>query len=596
MKHPPISPADQRRADAARKRGGDMLRAISKNRTRTLTSVVAEQAHRAPDNVAIIFEGHKLTYAAFDQRINRFARWAKAEGVGAGDSVVVMVENGPDYLALWLGLNRIGAVGALINTNLSGTQLHHALTVIDAPLAVVSKCYQAQVEPFIDQRQVFWHGEGALDGEDLGQQVSTFDGGPLSVEDYVVADVDDNALFMFTSGTTGNPKAAKMSHRRVLILASGIAGAVEAGPEDVALCVLPMYHGSGGLCAPGLAFVHGGALVIERSFSVSRFWDICCDNDVTLFEYIGEICRYLANSPPHPREQDHKIRAFLGAGLRTTVWETLRDRFQIPWILEFYGSTEGNVSMSNFEGRVGAIGRVPGMKDGRAPFRIIQVDRATNEPIRNSDGLVEMCAIGEPGETIGRIASAKAESSNRFEGYSNKAETRKKVIHNVVEPGDVWFRTGDLMYLDEDEFFFFVDRVGDTFRWKAENVATLEVADILTGAPGVLEAGVYGVEIPGHEGRAGMAALLVEDEFDLVDFAAYANRELAAYARPLFLRLTGQVQVTATYKYRKIEFTEEAYDPRRVSDPLYYWNHDNKVFREIDNQVYQDIQAGKYRF
>jgi fatty-acyl-CoA synthase len=573
-----------------------MLRAISENRTRTLTSVVAEQARRAPENVAIIFEGHKLTYATFDQRINRYARWARSVGIGAGDSVVMMIENGPDYLALWLGLNRIGAVGTLINTNLSGAQLHHALTAIDSPLAVVSKCYHAQVEPFLDQQQVFWHDEGNLDAEDLSQQISAFDGAPLNAYEYVQADVDDNALFMFTSGTTGNPKAVKMSHRRVLILASGIAGAVEAGPDDVALCVLPMYHGSGGLCAPGLAFVHGGTLVIERSFSVSRFWDICCDNGVTLFEYIGEVCRYLANSPPHPRERHHNIRAFLGAGLRTNVWQVLRDRFQIPWILEFYGSTEGNVSMSNFEGRIGAIGRVPGMNDGRAPFRIIRVDKVTYEPIRNSNGLIEICTVGETGETIGRITSPQAKTKNRFEGYSSKAETRKKIIYDVLEPGDAWFRTGDLMYLDEDEFFYFADRVGDTFRWKAENVATLEVADVLADAPGVLEAGVYGVEVPGHEGRAGMAALLVEKEFDLAEFARYTNQELAAYARPLFLRLTRQVQVTATYKYRKIEFIEESYDPTRVSDPLFYWSRDCGDFREINIQVFKDLQAGKHRF
>ena len=292
----------------------------------------------------------------------------------------------------------------------------------------------------------------------------------------------------------------------------GFVGALEPRQSDRIYDPLPLYHSTGGVCAVGLAFFSGGALILRRKFSVHEFWNDIHRYDATMFEYIGELCRYLLNAPPHPHERDHHIRAITGNGLRPEIWREFQQRFAIPRIVEFYGATEGNVSMLNYDGTVGAVGRVPSYIQFKLPTRVIRFDVEQEIPVRGPDGLCIECAPNEVGEAIGGISGS---AGRNFEGYTDQRDSEKKILRDVFRKGDAWFATGDLMRRDRHSYFYFIDRVGDTFRFKGENVATGEVGEVLAAVPGIEEANVYGVAVPGVDGRAGMAALVVDGDFDM---------------------------------------------------------------------------------
>jgi fatty-acyl-CoA synthase len=347
----------------------------------------------------------------------------------------------------------------------------------------------------------------------------------------------DKAFYIFTSGTTGLPKAANISHLRMLFMMYGFAGALNAKASDRMYIVLPLYHSSGGICAVGVALTAGGSMIIKRKLSVQEFWDDCFRYKPTFFQYIGEMCRYLLNAPVRPHERDHNLRAITGNGLRPEIWSAFQERFAIPKIVEFYGATEGNVSMLNYDGKVGAVGRVPGYLRNVITTRIVRFDIERELPVRGPDGFCVECAPGEAGEAVGKITQ---EPGKNFEGYSRTADTQKKILNDVFETGDAWFRTGDLMKQDELGYFYFVDRIGDTFRWKGENVATSEVSEALGVVHGITEANVYGVSVPGMDGRAGMAALVVNSVFDIAALPMMLSKSLPAYARPIFLRCSSR--------------------------------------------------------
>ena len=307
-----------------------------------------------------------------------------------------------------------------------------------------------------------------------------------------------------------------------------------------------------------------------------------------MFVYIGELCRYLVNQPPAEDERRHKIRLAFGNGLRPDIWPLMKSRFRIPEILEFYGATEGNVSMFNFDGREGAIGRAPKWLRGRFNIRLVQFDVEREQPIRGADGFCVECGPGQIGECIGKIGDdARAE----YSGYVDKAATEKKVLRDVFAKGDAWFATGDLMKTDADGYFYFVDRIGDTFRWKGENVSTNEVAERLQAAPGVREANVYGVAVEGAEGRAGMAALVVGPEFDIKAFGEHIARDLPSYAQPLFVRILPAMETTGTFKLRKMDLVADGYDPARIKGPLYF--HDaRRGYVKLTKAVHGRITGG----
>src|SRR5262249_7598104 len=309
--------------------------------------------------------------------------------------------------------------------------------------------------------------------------------------------------------------------------------------------------------------------------------------------YIGELCRYLVNSPPSPQERAHHLRLACGNGLRPDVWPQFKRRFQIPQIIEFYAATEGNVSLFNFDGKQGAVGRLPWWVAARFPIKIVRFDPQTQQPVRDERGFCIECDVDEPGEVIGKILKDASKPGQRFEGYASEAETDKKILHDVFKKGDSWFRTGDLMRRDKHGYFYFVDRTGDTFRWKGENVATSEVSEAISVFPGILEANVYGVEVPGGEGKAGMAALVTDPSFDLEAFAAYLEKNLPFFARPVFLRFQREIETTSTFKQRKIELQKEGFDPSLFSDPLYYRDAATGRYVKLTPSLYDDVCRGR---
>jgi fatty-acyl-CoA synthase len=369
---------------------------------------------------------------------------------------------------------------------------------------------------------------------------------------------------------------------------------LETTPHDRMYNCLPMYHSIGGTVAIGAVLINGGSVFVREKFSRSAFWDDVARWECTLVQYIGELCRYLLSAPSHPLERAHKIRLFCGNGLRGDVWEPFKKRFSIPRILEFYAATEGNFSLFNVEERPGALGRVPPFLSHRFPAALVKHDVETGEPLRDAEGHCVPCAPDETGEAIGRIGETDS-SAGRFEGYSEEAQSERKILRNVFAPGDAWFRTGDLMRKDAQGFWYFVDRTGDTFRWKGENVSTLEVAEAISSFPGIAQAAVYGVSVPKTEGRAGMAALLSDAAIDLDLLRRHIAERLPSYANPLFLRMRRELDMTETFKHKKAELVREGFDPTEISDPIYFDDRAKRRYVRLDAPLFRRIVTGDIR-
>jgi fatty-acyl-CoA synthase len=431
-------------------------------------------------------------------------------------------------------------------------------------------------------------------GPALDDILERLDGGPLTGTERPAVTINDRALLIYTSGTTGLPKAASISHRRIRNWGGWFAGLTGASPEDRLYDCLPLFHSVGGIVAPCSMLSAGASVVLSDKFSVGHFWSDIARWDCTLFQYIGELCRYLLKAPASEFETSHRLRLACGNGLRGDIWQAFQARFAIPRILEFYAATEGNFSLYNVEGKPGAIGRIPPLLAHRFPAAIVRVDPELGTPVRGADGLCIACARDEVGEAVGRIGTAD-EGGGRFEGYTDQAQTEKKILHDVQAKGDAWFRTGDLMRLDQQGYFHFVDRIGDTFRWKGENVATSEVNEAVADCPGVAEATTYGVEIPGADGRAGMVAIVIDSRFDLQEFAAHLARRLPAYACPVMIRICTALDTTETFKQKKHELVRDGFDPHGVTDPLFFREPKSGEYRPIDAQAYARILDGSIR-
>lgn len=568
------------------------VKTISASSSNLLCDDIQEAVEQWRDKPAINFEGRAVTYGEMDAIANRFAHWAKGQNLRRGQTVALFMPNRLDYFPLWYGLSKIGVVAALINNNLTGLPLAHCLNISGASHVIVdsetSPAFE-QAKSLLDRPMQQWVlGQAHGDQRDLTQALKSCSQLPpdKSVREGMTA--RDACLYIYTSGTTGLPKAARVTHMRAQLYMRAFAGATNATAKDKVYVTLPLYHATGGLCGIGAALLNGGSVVLKKRFSASHFWEDIVANDCTMFVYIGELCRYLVNHEPQDDEARHKIRLAFGNGLRPDVWATMKSRFKIPEILEFYGSTEGNVSLFNFDGRTGAIGRVPKWLQKRFNVRLIQFDVETEEPVRGVNGLCIECGPNQIGECIGKIGGdARAE----FSGYVDKAASEKKILHDVFERGDSWFRTGDLMRMDGDGYLYFIDRIGDTFRWKGENVSTNEVAERLQAAPGVVEANVYGVAVEGADGRAGMAGLVVEPDFDIAVFAEHVARELPAYAQPVFVRILPKIETTGTFKYRKIDLVSDGFDPSKIKGPL-FWKDPAKGYIKMTKAGFAKLEAG----
>ena len=571
----------------------------------TVADRFEEKAAAHPERTFILYEGTRLTYGALDADANRYAHALRAAGVRPDRPVALLMENRPEFVVTWLACAKLGITVALVNTQLRGSVLRHALATTGAEVAIVGRelldvhlsALAAETVPLALRTFVVadpWTGAATplpADALDLDARAAA---APATRVDPAVRSElrgGDDLFHIFTSGTTGLPKAARLSHMRYLGVGDGMSAIAEYGPDDVIACVLPLYHGAGGMVVISCALSQGAAVALRRRFSASRFWDEARRDGVTACQYVGELCRYLLNAPPSPTDREHRVRVMMGAGLGADIWRPFQERFGIERILEGWSSTEANTSLINLDGRVGSCGRIP-FKE-RHNGRLIRYDVATDTHPRTPEGRCVECGPGEIGEFIGMILDLPDSGAGRFEGYTSAAATSQKILRDVFQAGDRWYRSGDLLSHDEEGYFTFVDRIGDTFRWKSENVSTQEVAETLGVFPGVAIANVYGVAVPGTEGRAGMAALVMRpgSTFDPAELFAFTATRLPSYAVPLFVRVVPEADVTSTFKLRKVDLQEAGYDPARVRDPLFVRDERGGTYVPLTPDVHARLGA-----
>jgi len=574
------------------------------SQTYTVGDRLEERAAAHPEKAFIRFEDVVVTYGAANAAANRAAHAAWALGLRRGDVAALVMENRPEFLTTWMGLAKLGVTTALLNTAQRGRALDHAIATANPSLVVAgAECADAiaGLDAATRRRPIYAtsptdaapsRAGGLGDWDALLARAST-ENPPADVRQGLVA--GDDLFFIYTSGTTGLPKAARLSHMRWLGVGDGMSAVAGYGPDDVIGCVLPLFHGAGGMVVVSCALAQGAAMFLARRFSASRFWDDARRHRMTGFQYVGEICRYLVNQPARPDDRDHAVRVMMGAGLGRDVWETFQRRFGVARILEGWSSTEANTSLINVDNRVGSCGRIafPERHNGR----LIRYDMDADENPRDANGRCIPCAPGEIGEFVGAIPNLPDSGAGRFEGYTDAAATERKILRDVFTPGDAWYRSGDLLRCDEDGYFYFVDRIGDTYRWKSENVSTQEVAEALGGFPGLEIANVYGVRVPGHEGRAGMAALVLRDRaaFDAKAFFAWVRERLADYAAPLFVRLVPDPDVTATFKLRKVDLQREGYDAAAIADPLFVRDDAAGTYLPLDAETLGRLGIPEWR-
>ncbi|KAI8143898.1 hypothetical protein BJV82DRAFT_609800 [Fennellomyces sp. T-0311] len=572
-----------------------------------------DKAKAYPNRVFVIFEGKSYTFRQLEKASNRLAHWLLAHGIQKKQIVCMMHQNHPTFYITWLAVLKIGATPALINTNLAEDSLLHCIKVANSKLFLFDPKFEQQVATIQEQlrdagTELFAYGE-ATETEELPALPFAPTLTPSVLAQYPDKDTDerllsgvsnsDPAMLIYTSGTTGMPKAALSQHARVGFGGMMYSGVTGVKPEDRVYCVLPLYHSSGIIVTTAVALQAGATIVLGRKFSASRFWDDCAKYKVTAFTYIGEFCRYLLSQPPHPQERNHKVRLVYGNGMRPDVWNRFRDRFNIPEICEFYAATEAPTTLFNLNkgefgsGSVGHRGYT--FRGIRREIKLVKIDPITEEALRGPDGLCVLSGYNEPGELLVRIDNSDALS---FDGYyQNEKATEKKILRNVLEKGDAYFRSGDLLQMDRDGFFFFGDRVGDTFRWKSENVATTEVANALGLYPAFAEVNVYGALVPHHDGRAGMAAVVVKEgeTLDFKDLYKYLRRKLPRYAIPVFIRFVPAMELTGTFKQQKVEFRNQGIELEKIpeTDPVYWLQGEDYVRYTAEDHA--RVQAGQVK-
>ncbi|KAJ8249378.1 hypothetical protein GJAV_G00234130 [Gymnothorax javanicus] len=397
------------------------------------------------------------------------------------------------------------------------------------------------------------------------------------------------ALYIYTSGTTGLPKAAVVTQQK-LWKVSLLQATTGVTTEDVIYITLPLYHASGFMVGFTGAIERGATVVLKKKFSASQFWDDCRKYNISVILYIGEIMRYLSNTPKRENDRDHRVRLAIGNGMRADVWREFLSRFGDIRIVEFYGATEGNISLINYVGKIGAVGRVNFFHRKAFPYTVLKYDVVREEPLRDHRGLCIEAAKGEAGLLVSRITERTP-----FLGYAgNLQQTEKKRLRDVFQKGDLYFNTGDLLKIDHHGFIYFQDRIGDTFRWKGENVATTEVSDVLVTVDCIQEANVYGVSVPGHEGRIGMAAVALHEgmEFDPVRVFSTVSSYLPTYARPRFIRIQDSLDVTGTFKHVKVKLVEEGFCPDAIPGPLYFLDTNENSYVPMTQEIYQALMSG----
>jgi fatty-acyl-CoA synthase len=560
-------------------KGYALIAGYRRDQAYSVADMLEERAADAGALPFMLFEGRALSFAQLNEGANRMAHAALALGLKPGDVVALMMDNCPEFPLVWLGLAKVGVLTALLNTAARGRILKHALDQTAARALVygpecadrVASLSAQELPPLVLEFAPPGSATGApaVPGTrslNLALAAASAANPPRAQRAHVR--LGDPLYFIFTSGTTGLPKAALMSHLRFLNAGGVIAGLLDLERGDVFYNVLPLYHGAGGMVVISVALHLGIPIVQRRRFSASEFWRDVRTHHVTAWYYIGEICRYLLNQPARADDREHTLRRMSGAGLKAEVWREFVRRFGIERVCEGLGSTESNYGITNVDNRIGSVGRLPYPQ--RSNIRVVRYDIDAAVHPRSADGSLILCQPGEVGELIAQILDGPT-AAGFFEGYTSAEATEAKILRDVFLPGDRWMRSGDLVRYDVDDYYYFVDRVGDTHRWKGENVSTDEVAASLARFPGPAVINVYGVRVNGAEGRAGMVALTYTEPslFAARAFHEFAVARLADYAVPVFVRISRDADLTTTFKLRKVDLQRAGYDPERTADALY---------------------------
>ncbi|XP_052122395.1 long-chain fatty acid transport protein 4-like [Frankliniella occidentalis] len=566
----------------------------------TMVSVFERNVREAPDAPCFLFEDQTWTYRDVDAYCNRVARAFQRAGLRRGDVVALVLDNRIEYICVWLGLAKLGAVTALINRNLVDAPLAHTINTARAKVVLFGEEYAAAVQgvraDLSTVESFYQFGGGAQDWFADLEPLLAAESTDKPVVDFTPGHWD-HLMYIYTSGTTGLPKASIVTHGRTLFWPMGLFRVVGMDPaRDVFYCSLPMYHAAGGAYAASLALAHRVPVAFAPKFSASKFWTDCARHNATIAHYIGELCRFLVLSPESPADKQHKVRSLVGNGISPAVWRRVRERFGVPTVIEFYGSTEGNVMLVNMDQKIGALGFIPQLMPRFTwPYELVQVDEESGEPVRDDHGHCVRCERGEPGMLIGKVREDTVHS--QFAGYLDREASEKKVLRDPFGNGEKYFMTGDMVVMDAYGYIYFRDRMGDTFRWKGENVSTAELEAVMTRlllARGVREVAVYGVTVPGAEGRAGMAAIAdPERRADLRELAEGLRGRLPAYARPVFVRVADSLPMTGTHKVSKVQLQRQGFDPATCPDPVFVAR--GGTYEPVTEAVMTAITEGKMR-
>lgn len=572
----------------------------------SVVDLFKKTVEKTPDAVCFIFEDEEWTYKQIDDLSNKIAYCFKQRGYEKGDVVALFMENCPDYICFWLGLSKIGVITALINTNQKADSLAHSINISDIKGVIFGQSLAENLEkalPYLDKKDTADFYCYTRKSEAKQNEIFSYKSLNASLDEVLnipahflnlKINYQDKLMYIFTSGTTGFPKAAIISHSRFLYIVTAAQYVTQLDGPQIFYNPLPMYHSAGGILFLGVVMLFGGKMIIRKKFSASNYWKEVVKHKVTVCQYIGEICRYLLNQPKVPEETQHSVSVMFGNGLRANIWKEFQERFKIERIVEMYGATEGNANLVNMFGKVGAVGFISLNIATVYPVRLIKVNPETGEILRNKNGFCIPCKPGEPGEIIGNVRESNP--ANRFDGYVNPNDTKKKIVRNVFKKGDMAFLSGDILVMDEEGYIYFKDRSGDTFRWKGENISTTEVETIISKSLSLAACIVYGVEIPGADGRAGMATIQADmKSTDLEMLLKDMNERLPSYAIPIFIRQCTNIESTGTHKLRKVNFQKEGYNPDQISDPLYFLDMKKKKYIPLTEEIYSDILNGRIR-
>ncbi|CAF0715294.1 unnamed protein product [Brachionus calyciflorus] len=551
-----------------------------------------------PNKPCIIFNDEIYTYSDLELESNKIANlFSEKFQLKKGDCVALFMENKPQFVSIWYGLGKLGVITALINTNLRHKSLIHCIQVAKPKIIIYDTELERAISEVQDELKIDLIKHGEIKTE-LNQNVPRLENlikdfsDLFSPKEKITG--SDILMYIYTSGTTGLPKPAIIKHGRYVAGGFSFFDSARLTKDDIFYVTLPIYHSNAGILGLGAGLISGATVILRKKFSASNFWKDAIKYNCTAFSYVGEICRYLLNQPPSDLDKKHKIKLCFGNGTRDYISKDFLDRFGVK-CLEIYGATEGNVVLVNTVGKHGACGYIPIINRyfQLLPYYLIKVDDALN-PIRDEKGFCIQCLPGEKGLIVGILGkSIKSE----FSGYANSSEaTNKKLIENLFYKGQRAFNTGDVLVQDWQGYVYFVDRLGDTFRWKGENVSTLEIEDAVSRRLNSIEVACYGVSIPGQEGKCGMVSIITQSDIDLKKLDEHLKNDLPAYARPLFIRLTSSVEHTGSLKAVKKQLILDGYNVTAYNDKTFYYNTKEQAFKELTKELYDQIQLGLFKF